>query len=207
MNAVAHPHMFETAYRQITDAERSFVDTIVRELVEAARRLGQRIALALNRPLPDALLARDTRGWLQRPLVRAAITEQINALALAEEINLENTARELHAIAHFNIQDVLRYDAIGDPYFDLEGASREQMAAIKSIEIEKSDGLTRSSKTKIKIQTHDKVAALKMEMALMGVEDGDSPYRKSDRSGRVPTLTNDATAEQVGDAYASMIGE
>ena len=92
---------------------------------------------------------------------------------------------------------------MGDPYFDLDNLTREQMAAIAQIEIEKSDGLTRSSKTKVKIKLHDKIAALKMEMALMGVEDGDNPYRKSERTTRTASLT-DANA---ADEYARLIGD
>lgn len=207
MLQVRSTDMFRTAYQQVSIAERTFVDQLVREIADSARRHGRSIALILDQPLPDAIHERDTRGWLQRPLIVAAITEQVQALALREEINLENTAREIHALAHSNMDDYFRVDAAGDPYFDLDGLSREQMAAIQSIEIEKSDGLTRSNKTKVKIRLHDKIAALKMELALMGIDDGDNPYRKADKAGRTPTLASDTTAEQAADNYASMIGD
>ena len=200
---LAHNDMFQTAYQQITPAERSFVDNTVRQVAESARRHNRPIITALGVPLPDALHQHDPRGWLKRPLVLAAITEQIQSLALREEINLDNTAREIHAVAHSNMEDYFKLDDMGDPYFDLDNLTREQMAAIAQIEIEKSDGLTRSSKTKVKIKLHDKIAALKMEMALMGVEDGDNPYRKSERTTRTASLT-DANA---ADEYARLIGD
>lgn len=199
--------MFQTAYRQITPQERSFVDWLVDELVQAAKRLGQRIAQALNKPLPHELLLRDVHGWLQRPLVRAAVTERIQHFAELEEISPASWIREVHAIAHFNISDILTYDEAGDPVIDLDAASREQMAAIKSVEIEKSDGLSRSTRTKIKITTHDKVAALKMEAAYLGLDDGDNPHRRADKAAAQQALPAHATAEQAGDAYAAMIGD
>ena len=44
---------------------------------------------------------------------------------------------------------------------------------------------------------------MKMEMAHMGVEDGDNPYRKSERTTRTASLT-DANA---ADEYARLIGD
>lgn len=199
--------MFQSAYAQISSPERSFVDMLVRELKEAARRLGQRISLALGRPLPQAIIDRDTKGYLQRPLVRAAINEQVTALALEEEINPANWIREVHAIAHANIGDILQYDEVGDPYFDLDGAPRDLLAAVASVEVEKSDGLTRSSKTKIKIKMHDKLAALKMEAAYMGLDDGDNPHRRADKAAQQVQLTENTTPEAAAEAYSQMIGD
>ena len=202
-----NPDLFRTAYQQITSAERAFVDRLVREMAESARRHGRSIGEILDAPLPPALREHDPRGWLQRPLVIASITERVQQMALHDEINLENTAREIHAIAHSNMEDYFKVDEFGDPYFDLEGLSREQMSAIAQIEIEKSDGLTRTTKTKVKIKLHDKLAALKMEMALMGVDDGDSPFRKTDQAAHKTRLTDQSSTDQAAEEYQRMIGD
>lgn len=207
MNALAHRDMFKTAYQQIGPAEQSFVDRLVREIADSAKRHGRSIATILDQPLPDALYERDTKGWLQRPLVIAAITDRVRDLALHEEINLNNTAREIHAIAHANMGDYFEIDEVGDPVFNLDGLTRAQMSAIKSIDIEKSEGLTRSTKTRVKIQLHDKMTALKMELALMGIEDGDSPFRNSERATRSGTIHNDSSAQQAANEYARVIGD
>ncbi len=206
--AIAHNDMFQTAYRQITAAERSFVDWVVRELREAARRLGERITAILDKPLPEALRARDTKGFLGRPLVRAAITERINDIAETEEINPENLLRRVHMLGHTDPSEYWEIDEVGDPWFDIERMKDDGKAGvIKSIDVEKSDGMSRSTKTKIKVQFHDPAVYLKMEMALMGLSDGESTYGKEARNSKAPTLPADATMQQTGDAYAAMIGD
>lgn len=201
------PDMFRSAYQQITPQERAFVDRLVRQMAESAKRHGRSIAEVLDTPLPPALLEHDKRGWLQRPLVVAAVSDQVRELALRDEINLEHTAREIHAIAHSNMADYFEIDAAGDPFFNLEGLSREKMSAIAQIDIEKSDGLSRSTKTKVKIKLHDKIAALKMELALMGAADGDSPFRKSDTATHTTRLTDQSSVEQAAEEYQRMIGD
>lgn len=199
--------MFQTAYQQISDAERGFVDRLVHDIAEGASRHGGRIADLIDTPLPQELHKRDTRGWLQRPLVLAAITDQLRELQLRQDISLDRIVRELHAIATFSLGDITRYDSVGDPYFDLDNATPEQWAAIKSVEVEKSDGLSRSTKTKMKIQTHDKLGAAKMLIELLGGTDADNPYRKSAATGKAPVLTDDHSAQHAADEYQRFIGD
>lgn len=199
--------MFQTAYQQVTPAERVFVDRLVSEMVEAAKRHGRRVDDLIGAPLPPDLRRHDPRGWLDRPLVVAAVTERLRELQLREDISLDAIVRELHAVAKFNLKDVTKYDSMGDPYFDLEGATPDQWAAIESIEIEKSDSLTRSSKSKIKIKTHSKLVAAKMLLDLLGGSEAENPYRRAAQSGRTPQLTDQTTAAQAADEYSRMIGD
>lgn len=201
--------MFQSAYAQISSAERHFVDRLVDALADAARIAGQSIRLALSRPLPAALHQRDTHGWLARPLVQAAITEKVNERADADEINPQRWIREVVAIATFDLTDYFSVDEMGDPVFDVEGLRcAQQSGAIKQIDIEKTDNLTRTNKVKIKIQAHDKLAALKMWAGFMGLDDGENPHRRADRAAQeAPVLTEGMSSTEAGEAYARLIGD
>lgn len=208
MNAVSPHTMFQSAYRQISHAERVFVDRLVQELHSAAKRHGEPVRRCLDQPLPPRLLQFDTRGFLARPLVCAAINEQVIERATADEISPQTTAQRIHLIAHAKISDYYSEDELGDIAVDMDKLLDPEISgAIKSVEFEKSDSLTRSSKTKIKITMHDAVAALKMELLLMGLDDGDGPYRKATDATSARRLAAGATAQEAGDAYASMIGD
>ena len=122
-------------------------------------------------------------------------------MANAQDMGLRATATEINSIAHFNIMDILRYDQNGDPYLDIEGCSREQVAAIKSVKFEKvGDEFSRTGKTKLEVQFHDKIAALKMKLALLGIADGDTPYARAERASVAPDKGDP-------DAYAALIGD
>ena len=207
MLQVRHTDMFQSAYAQVNDAERSFIDRLVREIATGAERHGARIADLIDAPLPQELHDLDTRGWLQRPLVLAAVTEKLRDLQLRQDISLDRIVRELHAIATFSLEDIMRYDEFGDPYFDLENATPEQWLAIQSVEVEKSDSLHRSTKTKMKLQTHDKLGAAKMLLELLGGSEADNPYRKADKARNTPALTTDKDAQQLADDYQRYISD
>jgi hypothetical protein len=76
MNAVS----FASAYRQLRPVEKAFVDGYVSDVERESARRGERISNALYRAIPDDVVAA-SRGMLDKPLVRAAITERINTLA------------------------------------------------------------------------------------------------------------------------------
>lgn len=197
--------MFLSAYQQISEPERGFVDRLVGTIADEAQRYGARIADLIDAPLPDTLHKMDSRGWLSRPLVVAAITEKLRELQLRQDISLERIMRELHAIATFSLEDIMKIDDLGEPQIDLANATPEQWAAIKSIDFEKNDGLTRASKTKTRITTHDKLGALKMMADMMGAYDPDNPFRKADKTRSAPALTDDKSAQQAADEYQRYI--
>jgi hypothetical protein len=208
MNALAPQGMFQSAYGQISAAERRFVDQLVDALAEAARVANRSIRLALRHPVPDALRQRDHHGWLDRPLVQAAITEQVLQRADANEITEEHWIREVVTIAQFDLTEFFTVDALGHPQFDMARLRQaEQSGAIKQIEVEQTDNLN-NSRTKVKIQAHDKMAALKMWAAYLGLDDGDNPSRRADRAAQeAPALTEGVSATEAGEAYARLIGD
>lgn len=211
MNALAPQGMFQSAYAQISQAERRFVDQLVDALAEAARVANRSIRLALRHPMPPALRDRDHHGWLDRPLVQAAITEQVMKRADAQEITEEHWIREVVTIAQFDLTDFFTVDALGHPCFDIERLREaERSGAIKSIEVETNDNgqMNRNQRVKVKVQAHDKMAALKMWAAYLGLDDGDSPSRRADRAAQeAPALTEGTSATEAGEAYARLIGD
>lgn len=201
--------MFQSAYGQISPAERRFVDQLVDALAEAARVANRSIRLALRHPVPPALKQRDHHGWLDRPLVQAAITEQVMKRADENEITEEHWIREVVTIAQFDLTDYFTVDEMGHPSFDIERLREaERSGAIKSIEVEMTDNLTRNNRVKVKVQAHDKLAALKMWAAYLGLDDGDNPSRRADRAAQeAPAITEKTSATEAGEAYARLIGD
>lgn len=201
------PDLFRSAYNQITSAERSYVDRLVAQMVEEAQRHGKPLTVLLDTPIPPALTAQDARGWLQRPLVVAAITERIRDVQHYKDISIDTLVRQLFAIATFSLEEITKFDEYGDPYIDLESATADQWAALESIEVEKSDGLTRTTKTKIKIKRESKTAAIKQLTELLGGAEAVNSYVKQQRAAHVPQLTDSSTVTDAADEYQRMIGD
>lgn len=198
--------LFASAYRQLQPAERVFVDGCVREMEDAAHRSGHRISSALNRPIPPAIVER-SRGMLERPMVTAAITERITELAARQELTVERMVNEMMALAFSSIGNYMHVNGDGEPEFDLSRCTPEQLAAIKSIDVEEiGDGLTRPLKRKFKLTLHDKISGMKMLGEFMGILQPDNPHWKAELArAAAPMLPDGATAQQAGDAYAAMI--
>jgi hypothetical protein len=209
MNAVAPHSMFQSAYAQISTAERRFVDRLVDAFAEAARIKGCSIRLALQHPLPAKMREQDHQRWLDRPLVQAAVTERVHHRADANEITVEGWLKEVVAIAQFDLTDYFLIDEFGDPAFDIERLrDAERSGAIKSIEVERSDSTRLNMKVKVKVQAHDKIAALKMWQSYLGLDNEDNPQRRADKAAQeVPTITAGTSTTQAGETYARLIGD
>lgn len=209
MNAVAPLSMFQSAYAQISPAERRFVDRLVDALAEAARIEGVSIRLALQQPLPQRLRDQDHHKWLDRPLFQAAVTERVLHRADAQEITAEGWLKQVVAIATFDLTEYFHVDDFGDPVFDIDRLRRaEQSGAIKQIEVERTDTARLNSKVKIKVQAHDKMAALKMWQTYLGLDSEDNPQRRADKAAQeAPRLTQGTSATEAGEAYARLIGD
>jgi hypothetical protein len=193
-----------SAYRHLTAAQRAFVDSYVQECEREAMARNERLSLYLHRPVVI-----DQSRYLTLPMVQAAIVERISTLAAASELSVNRLIKELTCIAFSNIKDFLDLGDEGWPKFDLSKATPEQWAAVKSIEIEEVDGtLSRAPKRKIKITTHDKLAAAKMLTDYTGVSKPDNPYWAADKPVEAEQLAIPAnmSPDAAGELYASMIG-
>jgi len=206
--AVTRHTSFASAYRQLTPAERAFVDATVQWFEQDADRTGERISLALSRPVP-AVISDRSRGMLDKPMVTAAITERVTELAAARELTAQRMIRECMAIAFSSMGDYMEVDADGTPVFDLARCTPEQLAAIKSIDVEEvGDPMSRSHKRKFKIQLHDKIAGIDRLGRFMGLWDADNPVWRADQEKVAAARMGPAlTAAEAGQRYADMLGD
>lgn len=210
MSNVAPQVVFVSAYRQLSPAQRAFVDGAITSIEDAANRAKERISLALNRPIP-AHIVEKSGGMLENPLVCAAITERITAIAAEQELTAQRLIKELMAISTANINNFIEFDPDTDlPTFTLHNATPDQMAAIKSIEVESNgDALSRGSRSKIKVTFHEKLPAIKMLGEYIGLWSGDNPHFRAEQAKAADksALPQDATVEQVADEYQRYLGQ
>lgn len=177
----------------------------VTALEEAADRNNERLSNVLHRPIPTHVIER-SRGMLDKPLVTAAITERITQLSAERELTPNRILKELMSIGFSNIQDCITYDEDGNPRFDFSVMAPEQWAAVKSIKIE-SSGPEYALKTKVEVQFHPKLDALKILSQYTGIMADDNGHWRENRPIDPPALPVDATTTQAGDAYAALLGE
>ena len=109
-----------------------------------------------------------------------------NVRELQEELELSvyKTLKELRSLAYSNIGNYMKVAEDGQPYFDLATCTPEQLAAIKSIEIEEKPGAAR----KFKFVLHDKVAALDKTMKYQGLLDDEHWRSENAKSGQSRNL-------------------
>lgn len=198
--------MFASAYKQLTPAERSFVDAVVVEMERAADRANERVSNALYRPLPEEIRER-SHGMLERPMVTAAITERINEISAAQDLTIARVVKELMASAFSNMGNYMTLDDEGAPVFSLSHCTPEQLAAIKSIDLEEvGDGITKPIKRKWKVTLHEKLPAMKMLAEYMGMLQPDNPHwRVQIDNMNMLQLQAGATPQQAGEEYAKYL--
>lgn len=158
------------AYDLLTDIERKAVDEYVAFAVDKQRSKHERIALALNLPIPSEYIRR-SRQALNRPVLRAAIAERILEISRQEDISPDRAVRELASVAFSDVTDFLQAGYFGEASLkNLKEIPPEKAGAIKSIECQPGHMGTRW-----KITLHDKLPALKTLTDMMGVTAPDRP--------------------------------
>jgi hypothetical protein len=191
---------FRSAYSQLDAMQRRFVDGYVADLEIIAERSGQRLLAVINQPLPFELDRRAVTV-LASPLVRAAIVERVRELSALADISIYRTLKEVSGVAYSNIANYFDINNVtGEPAINLNKVSPEQMAAIKSIEIEDKPRGGR----KIRFTLHDKMNALNLVMRYQGLLNDESDHwRKSEQaalpagSQGLPATADDREAAQL----------
>jgi hypothetical protein len=195
MNAVT----FISAYRSLRPAEKAFVDDYVQRCEQEALARNERIALALHRPVEP-----DPRGYLQMPMVCAAIAERITQIAADSELSVNRVIREIAAIAFSSMDDFCVTDeASGQKYLSLSQCTPEQMRAVAGVEM--TEGL-RGRQLKIKL--HSKLDALKMLATYVGALETDNPHWRAEQAKQIgdsAALPADISTEGAADRYARLI--
>ncbi len=158
------------AYDLLEHFERQAVDDYVKYAADEQHRKRQRIALALNIPIPSEMVRR-SKGVLAKPLARAAIAERLQELASEQDVSPDRIIREHAAIALSNIADYLDVRPFGDfTVKPLDTIPYEKLAAVKSMKTIPSPYGNRTE-----ITLHDKHPSLKVLTELVGLVAPDAP--------------------------------
>lgn len=189
-----------SAYKQLSPSERVFVDGYVGRLERDAEKRGDRISNALYRPITRSVMEA-SRGLLEKPMVKAAITERVNELATGAELSIQKVIKELSSIAFSNLSAYFKINQWGIPEYDFTACTPEQMAALRSWEHIEDVKAGR----RVKIVTHDKLKALEMLAKYMGLVDIENPHFETSQRRPAPITVNSTDAD-AADAYAKMIG-
>lgn len=174
-----------SAYDLLDDAERRMVDEYIDYVIVTQKQYNERVALALNYPIPPEF-GRRSRGLILKPLSRAAIAERIKEEAQKQDLSPDRLIREYAALAHSNQDDFYNIGHFGElilkPWDEIP---REKKAAVKTVRSK-----TTMRGTEYEIVMHDKKGAMDMLAQLMGMvaskeapllEDYASDRNKQDR--------------------------
>ncbi len=159
-----------TAYLLLEPEERHLVDEYVRYAINEQHRKRERIVHALFLPIPQEYIRR-SKAALYKPLLRAAITEQIRDAANEQDVSPDRVIKEHASIAFSNINDFIEATGFGDfRVKDPAQISPDKMGAVKSIETKPGMyGLA------TKVVLHDKHPSLKAMGEMMGLVAPDKP--------------------------------
>lgn len=197
MNALT----FISAYRQLAPHEKSFVDSYVEQIERQSERANERISNALYRPIPAEIVA-NSGGMLTKPMVLAAITERINAIAQASELTPARIIKEYMHLAFSSIGDYFEIDENGFTEFSLDSLTPGQLAAIKKIKIDQT-----LAGRKYEIELHSKLDALNVLAKYAGIVEPDNPHWRQENARPVNPahIDHDASVSDVQNAYAQLI--
>ena len=212
----------QSAYQILQPAERAFCDAIVREMESLAQINGHPIAVYLSHgfEVPSHITSRDTKGMMTRERIKNAVHERLSDLARESDITEQRWSKSIGSIAHSSMQNYCEFDDDGNfVRHRLDKCTPEQWAAIKSIEIDgdrvgpgqkdEMEVLLRgrpSTRSRLKIQLYDKLAALRMEGEYAGYLGTDNPAMRADsKKAKQTAIREGDTVDQAGDTYAAML--
>lgn len=204
MNAITPFNEFRSAYSTLDAMEKRFCDGYVSDLEIMAQRTGQRLLAVIHQPFPYELDQR-ALALLARPIVRAAIVERVREISLVFDFTVYRTLKTLSIVAYSTIDNYFDINPhTGEPVLNLNKATKEQLEAIKTVEIEDKPRGGR----KLRVTMHDKMNALNLAMRYQGLlHDESDHWRKAEQSEEpaVKQLPADADDRQAADMYSRMI--
>ena len=207
MNNIVHIYEpndkdFMSAYDQLSDAERLFVDQYCTKL-DVPGALAFKAEQNVEMPVP---LSSDsfTRHMLKRPIIRAAIADRMREISEALRISTERVLKEVALIGFSNMGNYVRIDSEGVPEINLSNVTVEQMAAVESFEVtETTNEKTGSTTRRTKIKLHSKMAALDMLMKYLNLYAPETHIIAQTLNQN--TVNVHTTSEQAAEMYAATL--
>lgn len=158
------------AYSLLTDAERDAVDNYMGFILKEQKRINERIALALYKPIPQQFI-KQSRGALAKPIPRAALAERIKEEADAQDLNPDRIIDEYKTIAFASMGDYFETGAFGESMLkDWKTITEDKLRAIKAVKVKPTmNGM------QTELVLHDKKEALAILTKLTGLVAPDRP--------------------------------
>ena len=188
-----------SAYDLLTDAERRVVDEYVTHIITTQKQRNERIALALNYPIPPEF-SRRSRGLILKPLPRAALAERIKEEAQKQDLSPDTLIQEYYNIAYSTQADYFNIGSFGElvlkPWDEIPS---EKLSAIKTI----TSKMTMRG-NEFQIVMHDKKGAMDTLAKLMGmVASDEAPLLEDYATSK--SETDRQLLDAPADIYAQMI--
>ena len=195
---------FASAYASLSGLEREFCDEFLANLCTENERRLERLTVTLERMSAsidfDGLTERE-HDQLQKPIVRAAIREQVEKLASDRDLTPDRIIREHAYIAFANVRRF--YPTIGEdgmPIFDATRATDEDWAAVQAIETEETYG-PRGTTRKTKLKFHPKQTSLDMLAKWNGLTEAGNQSNTQYRNN-LEHFKQSASLVEVAEIYA-----
>ena len=180
------------AYDLLDAIEREIVDGYVAHVKADQKFRGERIAVALSYPIP-AEHVRRSKGALNKPIVRIAVQERIQAIANDEDLSPDRVIKEHAAIAFSSLKNFVEPADFGEfRVKSLDEIPDELMGAVKTIRT-----VPTAYGNRIEVILHDKIQSLKAMGELMGLVAPDKP----------PALTNYVAPKEEKKQLSNTPGE
>lgn len=193
---------FASAYRQLTQPEKVYVDDFVAEVEKAAQKAGEPISLALERPIPPTLIEL-SNGILERALVQYAIRERITQIASETELTDQRIVRELMAIGFSNFDDYADIDPLtGNPTYNLNKCTPEQLAAVKKYKYK----MSTLGSVEIEFELYNKLDALEKLARIRNLYAEENAYMQQQQRMQRTARSTITKGENAGEAYSKVLG-
>ncbi|QWY83182.1 terminase small subunit protein [Rhizobium phage RHph_X2_24] len=201
--------MFATAYSQLHPFDREFVDGCISALERENERRFERLTTTLERfsqGLDLDTLDERTRDQFNKPMVRAAIRERVEAVAAERDLTHARVIKEHAAIAVANINRFFKVGEDGLPIFDAKDCTDVDWAAVQQVDVEEEYSRGKNIR-KVKIKLYNKQASLDTLAKFMGMDKADNPEYAAYKTlpADLVRLESSATLEALQDEYARFI--
>lgn len=202
-----------SAIDQLSVVERHYVDEFIDDLVDRCIQTGQPIITALDIEISPSMIEQ-SRGFLARPLICAAIAERIRALSSERDLTWRRVIEEHKALAFSDITDypvhqMLGTDpATGHPMVRYDQLNKRLTCAIKKLKL--TIPTNPYGAKVLEIELFPKQPSLDKLTDVFGMTSDGNPYRKqleqAAMTGRdLRHNVADIDDEKAADAYARLL--
>lgn len=200
---------FVSAYRQLPDYEREFVDGFLRSLDKEAQQRHERLTTTLervSRSIDVARLDDRTRALFAKPLIVAAIRERVEQTAAERDLTPEWLINQYRNIASASLENYFTVGEDGFPQINLSALTPEQWSALQEVDAVEEFGKGKTVR-RVKVKLQPKMEALAKLMAHTGLDKVDNPTYSAYKAlpADLAQTPNSASVNELAESYARFI--